>query len=109
VACLLDFPGKHEHYQRTLLAVAPAGGLSLDCQRWVSAPKRYLVHAALLGTEWKLNIIRGIRQVHEAQWLVRGRLGKDRCRRIDIDLLLGHIHKKRRYILIGPSLQNIFN
>ena len=89
-----------------LHVIITAGGLSLDGQRWVSAPKRYLVPAPLLGTEWKLNVIRGIRQAHEAQSLVRRRLRKDRRRRIDIDLLLGHIRKKRWHILIGPSLRS---
>jgi hypothetical protein len=86
--------------------IITAGGLSLDGQRWISAPKRYLVPAPLLGTEWKLNVIRGIRQVHKAQSLVRKRLRKDHRRRIDIDLLLGHISKKRWHILIGPSLRS---
>jgi len=53
-----------------------------------------------------LNVIGGIREAHEIQSLVRRRLRKDRRRRINIDLLLGHIRKKRWHILIGPSLRS---
>lgn len=88
-----------------LHVIITAGGLSLDHQRWVSAPKRYLVPAPLLGTEWKLNVIAAIRKAHADKPLFRRRLRKDRRRRIDIDLLLGHIRKKRWHILIGPSLR----
>jgi hypothetical protein len=61
-----------------LHVIITAGGLSLDHQRWVSAPKRYLVPAPLLGTEWKLNVIAGVRKAHT---------------------------EKRWHILIGPSLR----
>jgi hypothetical protein len=86
--------------------IITAGGLGLDGQRWISAPKRYLVPAPLLGTEWKLNVIAGVRKAHENNALFRRRLRKDRRRRIDIDKLLGHIRKKRWHILIGPSLKS---
>lgn len=89
-----------------LHVIITAGGLSLDGKRWVSAPKRYLVPAPLLGTEWKLNVIEAVRKAHEGNALFRRRLRKDRRRRIDIDKLLGHIRKKRWHILIGPSLQS---
>jgi hypothetical protein len=89
-----------------LHVIVTAGGLSLDGKRLVSAPKRYLVPAPLLGTEWKLNVINKIRQAHATKPLFRRRLRKDRRRRIDIDLLLGHIRKKRWHILIGPSLRS---
>jgi hypothetical protein len=88
-----------------LHVIITAGGLSLDHQRWVSAPKRYLVPAPLLGTEWKLNVIAGVRKAHTDHNLFRRRLRKDRRRRINIDKLLGHIRKKRWHILIGPSLR----
>ncbi len=68
--------------------------------------ERYLVPAPLLGTEWKLNVIKGIREAHQASPLYRRRLRSDRRRRIDIDQLLGHIRKKRWHILIGPSLKS---
>jgi len=80
--------------------------LSLDGKRWIRAPKRYLVPAPLLGTEWKLNVIASVRKAHEKYTLFRRRLRKDRRRRIDIDKLLGHIRKKRWHILIGPSLKS---
>ena len=88
-----------------LHVIITAGGLSLDHKRWVSAPKRYLVPAPLLGTEWKLNVIAGVRKAHTEHNLFRRRLRKDRRRRINIDKLLGHIRKKRWHILIGPSLR----
>jgi hypothetical protein len=44
--------------------IITGGGLSLDSQGWVAAPKRYLLSAPLLGTEWKLNVIKGIRTAH---------------------------------------------
>jgi len=89
-----------------LHVILTTGGLSLDGKRWVFAPKRYLVPAPLLGTEWKLNVIRGIREAHRANPLYRRRLRSDRRRRIDVDKLLGHIRKKRWRILIGPSLKS---
>jgi hypothetical protein len=73
----------------------------------VAAPKRYLVPAPLLGTEWKLNVIKGIRAAHSSSPLIRRRLRSDRRRRLDIDKLLGHIRKKRWPILIGPSLKSV--
>lgn len=89
-----------------LHVVVTAGGLSADGRRWVSGPKRYLMPAPLLATEWKLNVIAGVRAAHEAQPLYRRRLRGDRRRRIDVDKLLGHIRKKRWHILIGPSLRS---
>jgi hypothetical protein len=89
-----------------LHVVVTMGGLSLDRRRWVPGPKRYLVPAPLLATEWKLNVIAGVRATHEANPLFRRRLRSDRRRRIDVDKLLGHIRKKRWHILIGPSLQS---
>ena len=86
--------------------IITGGGLSLTGNRWVPAPKRYLVPAPLLGTEWKLNVISSVRKAHEKGPLFRRRLRKDRRRRIDIDKLLGHIRKKRWHILIGPSLKS---
>lgn len=88
-----------------LHVVITAGGLSLDERRWIPAPKRYLVPAPLLGTEWKLNVIAGVREAHEKHGLKRRRLRCDRRRRIHVDKLLGHIRKKRWHILIGPSLR----
>lgn len=89
-----------------LHVILTAGGLSLDGQRWIPGPKRALVPAPLLGTEWKLNVIQGIREAHRANPLYRRRLRSDRRRRINIDQLLGHIRKKRWHILIGPSLDS---
>ena len=89
-----------------LHVIVTCGGLSLDGRRWIAGPKRYLVPAPLLGTEWKLNVIRGIREAHRSSPLYRRRLRSDRRRRIDIDKLLGHIRKKRWHILIGPSLKS---
>ena len=88
-----------------LHVILTGGGLRLDGKRWVRAPRRYLVPAPLLGTESKLNVIRGIREAHQSKPLYRRRLRCDRRRRIDVDKLLGHIRKKRWHILIGPSLK----
>jgi hypothetical protein len=82
-----------------LHVIITGGGLRLDGKRWVRAPRRYLVPAPLLGTKWKLNVIRGIREAHQSKPLYRRRLRCDRRRRIDVDKLLGHI-------LIGPSLKS---
>jgi hypothetical protein len=84
--------------------IITAGGLSGEGNRWRGAPQRYLVPAPLLGTEWKLNVIQGVRDAHRSKSLFRRRLRSDRRRRIDVDKLLGHIRKKRWHILIGPSL-----
>jgi hypothetical protein len=88
-----------------LHVILTAGGLSRNGARWVSAPRRYLVPAPLLATEWKLNVITGVREAHESQPLFRRRLRSDRRRRIDVDKLLGHIRKKRWHILVGPTLR----
>jgi hypothetical protein len=85
--------------------VVTAGGLSLDGKRWVPGPKRYLVPAPLLGTEWKLRVIEGIRRLHQQERLVCRRLRSDHRRRVDIDKLLGHVRKQTWRILIGPSLR----
>jgi hypothetical protein len=45
-----------------LHVILTAGGLSRNGARWVSAPRRYLVPAPLLATEWKLNVITGVRE-----------------------------------------------
>ncbi len=68
------------------------------CQRYLVAP--------LLATEWKLNVLHGVRRAHQSQPLVRRRLRSDPRRRIEVDKLLGHIRKKRWHILIGPSLKS---
>jgi hypothetical protein len=86
--------------------IVTGGGLSLDHCRWIAAPKRYLVPAPLLGTEWKLRVIKGIRQAHTKRPLYCRRLRKDGRRRLNVDKLLGHIRKKRWRILIGPSLRS---
>ncbi len=88
-----------------LHVIVTGGGLRLDSRGWVAAPKRYLVPAPLLGTEWKLNVINGVRAAHQLSPLIRRRLRSDRRRRLDVDKLLGHIRNKRWHILIGPSLQ----
>jgi len=90
-----------------LHVIITAGGLSRNGKRWVSAPKRYLVPAPLLGTEWKLNVIAGVRKAHERSPLVCRPLRSDASRRVEVDLLLGHIRKKRWHILIGPSLRTV--
>ena len=86
--------------------IVTAGGLNGTGNRWHAAPQRYLVPGPLLGTEWKLNVLHGVRRAHQSQPLVRRRLRSDRRRRIEVDKLLGHIRKKRWHILIGPSLKS---
>jgi hypothetical protein len=86
--------------------IVTGGGLSIDGKRWIKAPSRYLVPGPLLGTEWKLNVINAINKAHRTKKLYCRRLRKDRRRRLKVDLLLGHIRKKRWHILIGPSLRS---
>ncbi len=86
--------------------IVTAGGLNGAGDRWQAAPQRYLVPAPLLATEWKLNVLHGVRRAHQSQPLVRRRLRSDPRRRIEVDKLLGHIRKKRWHILIGPSLKS---
>lgn len=85
--------------------VLTAGGMSLDGQRWVAGPSKYLAPAPALATEWKLRLIAGIRHADDKQRLYRRRLRSDRRRRINLDLLLGHVRKQKWHILVGPSLQ----
>ena len=106
VLIVLHTFGSDLKWNTHLHVILTAGGLSPDGKRWVAGPKRYLVPAPLLATEWKLNLIRGIRAAHQANPLCRRRLRSDRRRRIDIDTLLGHIRKKRLHLLIGPSLKS---
>jgi hypothetical protein len=87
-----------------LHVIVTAGGLSCDGRRWVKAPKRYLVPAPLLGTEWKLRVIRGVADAHRAQELHCRRLRSDRRRRINIRAMLGCVRKKRWHINIGQTL-----
>jgi hypothetical protein len=89
--------------------VLTAGGLSLDGQRWVPGPKKYLAPAPALATEWKLRLIAGIRQADREQPVFRRRLKSDRRRRINLDLLLGHVRKQKWHILVGPSLRTADN
>lgn len=88
-----------------LHVIVTAGGLGDDGQRWVHAPRRYLVPAPLLGTEWKLRVIAGIRQAHCARPLECRRLRSDRRRRINIGEMLGFVRTLRWHILIGPTLR----
>lgn len=90
-----------------LHVIITAGGLSLNHQRWINAPKKYLVPAPLLATEWKLNFIAAIRDAHAKSPLIRRPLRCDRRRRIDIDKLLGFVRRLRWHILIGPSLAKV--
>lgn len=89
-----------------LHVVVTCGGLSLDKSRWIPAPGRYLVPAPLLATEWKLNVLEGVRREHEKQKLYCRRLRGDRRRRVDIPKMFGYIRGRRWKILIGPSLRD---
>lgn len=88
-----------------LHVIVTAGGLSCDGRQWVNAPKRYLVPAPLLGTEWKLRVMRGVARAHRAEKLYCRRLRSDRRRRIDIFAMLGCVRKKRWHIDIGQTLR----
>jgi hypothetical protein len=88
-----------------LHVIVTAGGLSCDGGRWVDAPKRYLVPAPLLGTEWKLRVLQGVARAHRGQKLYCRRLRSDRRRRIDIPEMLGYVRTLRWHILIGPTLR----
>jgi len=87
-----------------LHVIVTCGGLSLDGKRWVSAPSRYLVPAPLLATEWKLNVIEGVRRAYETGELFCRPLRSDPHRCVDIPKLLGYVRRNRWHILIGPSL-----
>lgn len=87
-----------------LHVIVTAGGLTCDGGRWVHAPKRYLVPAPLLGTEWKLRVLQGVARAHRRQPLYCRRLRTDRRRRINIPEMLGHIRTLRWHILIGKTL-----
>ena len=89
-----------------LHVIVTGGGLSLDGTKWVAGPKRYLVPAPLLGTEWKLRVIRGVSKAHSKNPLYCRRLKCDRRRRLNVPKLLGYIRRMRWHILIGPSLRS---
>lgn len=88
-----------------LHVIVTAGGLSLNGERWIASPKRYLVPAPLLGTEWKLRVIQGIRKAHRRRPLFCRRLRSDRRRRVNVEKLLGYVRRMRWRILIGPTLR----
>lgn len=89
-----------------LHVIVTSGGLSLAQKSWVSGPSRYLVPAPLLGTEWKLRVIKGIKEVYEKNGLHCRPLRGDPSRKVDIPKMLGHVRKIRWHILVGPSLKD---
>jgi hypothetical protein len=106
IICVLHTFGSDLKWNPHLHVIVTNGGLNLDRTRWICGPKRYLVPAPLLGTEWKLRVIKGIRKAHSKQSLCCRRLRGDRRRRLNVDKLLGHIRTKRWHILFGPSLRS---
>jgi hypothetical protein len=85
--------------------VITGGGIRHDGKKWVQGPSRYLVPAPLLGLEWKLNVIEGIRAAHLKSALYCRPLRSDPSRRFDVDECLGFIRREKWHIRLGASLK----
>jgi hypothetical protein len=90
-----------------LHVLVTAGGLSLDHQRWVEAPPRSFVRAQDLAREWKKNVLDEIRQAEQRGLLVHPPFRGDPRNRTRVDALLICVAKKRWWIHLGPSLEEV--
>ncbi len=83
-----------------------AGGLSANAKRWNQAPKRSLLPALALATEWKVRVMRYIQAEHKRQPLFCRRLKSDGRRREDIRKMMRYIASSKWQVRIGQELQD---
>lgn len=84
-----------------------AGGLSLDHSRWIDAPRRSLIRVHDLAREWKKNVLAEIRRAEDKGLLYHPPFGGDPDNPTDVEALLICVVKKRWWVHIGPSLQEV--
>jgi hypothetical protein len=84
-----------------------AGGLSLDQRRWVDAPPRSLVRSQDLAREWKKNVLDEIREAERQGILVHPPYRGDPHNPTRVEGLLVCVAKKRWWVHIGPSLEQV--
>jgi len=84
-----------------------AGGLSLDHASWVDAPSRSLVRSHDMAREWKKNVIDEIRTAEERGELAHPPFRGDPNNPTKVEALLTCVSKKRWWIHIGPSLEEV--
>lgn len=87
--------------------IVTAGGLSPDGSRWVDAPKRSLVRGINLAREWKKNVIEEIRDAEQRGLLEHPPFRGDPDNPTNVDALLVCVAKKRWWVTIGPSLEEV--
>ena len=86
--------------------IVTAGGLSLDHERWISAPERSLIYPPSLALEFKLRVCEAIENEHEAHPLNVRRLRRDRRERLDPDRLVPWVRSMKWYCHVGPALKD---
>lgn len=90
-----------------LHVLVTAGGLSLDRRSWMEGPGRSLVRSQELAREWKKNVINEIRKAEEQGLLYHPPFGGDPNNPTKVEALLTCVAKKRWWIHIGPSLEQV--
>lgn len=90
-----------------LHVIVTSGGLSADGSRWIDAPKRSLVRVHDLAREWKKNYIEEVRAAERNNLLVHPPFRGDPSNPTKVEPLLICVSKKRWWVSIGPSLEEI--
>jgi hypothetical protein len=90
-----------------LHVLATAGGLAPDGSRWIDAPRRSLLPVHELAREWKKNVIAEIRQAEQQGLLRHPPFGGDPANPTNVEALLTCVAKKRWWVYIGPTLEQV--
>jgi hypothetical protein len=90
-----------------LHVLVTAGGLSLDQHRWLESPPRSFLRIQDLVREWKKNVIDSIREAEQLGSLVHPPFRGDPDNPTKVEFLLICVAKKRWWIHIGPSLEEV--
>lgn len=90
-----------------LHVIITSGGLSLDGSRWIDAPRRSLVRVHDLAREWKKNFIAEIRDAEQRGQLEHPPFRGDPSNPTKVEPLMICVSKKRWWVSIGPSLEEI--
>ena len=90
-----------------LHVLVTAGGLSPDHGGWEEAPRHSLVRSRDLRREWKKNLIEEIRRAEAKGELEHPPFRGDPDNPTRVDWLLTCVAKKRWWVYIGPSLEEV--